>query len=114
MKKATSASQGSTTKLTPTAIDVDKYLEGVPEPARTTLSKVRAMIRSVVPPEATETISNGMPAMNSSLIKAYQDELRHFKTSKGTIQFAMDKPLSAALVKKLVKARIAENELKRG
>jgi uncharacterized protein YdhG (YjbR/CyaY superfamily) len=135
MKKATSASQGSTTKLTPTAIDVDKYLEGVPEPARTTLSKVRAMIRSVVPPEATETISYGMPAfkykgplvayaaftdhcslfpMNSSLIKAYQDELRHFKTSKGTIQFAMDKPLSAALVKKLVKARIAENELKRG
>jgi uncharacterized protein YdhG (YjbR/CyaY superfamily) len=114
---------------------VDKYLEGVPEPARTTLSKVRAMIRSVVPPEATETISYGMPAfkykgplvayaaftdhcslfpMNSSLIKAYQDELRHFKTSKGTIQFAMDKPLSAALVKKLVKARIAENELKRG
>jgi uncharacterized protein YdhG (YjbR/CyaY superfamily) len=114
--------------------DVDEYLARVPEPARTTLNKIRATIRSVVPPEATEGISYGMPAfkykgplmgyaafarhcslfpMSGSVIEAFQDDLKGYHTSKGTIQFAMDKPLPAALVKKLVKARIAQNELKK-
>ena len=44
------------------AKDIDEYLAGVPEPARTTLNKVRATIRSVVPKEAIEAISYGMPA----------------------------------------------------
>lgn len=111
--------------------DVDEYLARVPEPARSTLQKVRATIRSVVPPEATETISYGMPTfkykgslvafgafsdhcslfpMNASLIKSFKDELQRFETSKGTIRFALDKPLPAALLKKLVKARIADHE----
>jgi uncharacterized protein YdhG (YjbR/CyaY superfamily) len=110
---------------------VDDYLAGVPEPARSTLDKIRATIRSVVPPETTEAISYGMPTfqykgglmgyaafanhcslfpMSASLIEAFQDELKAYPTSKGTIRFAVDKPLPAALVKKLVKARIAENE----
>ena len=114
--------------------DVDEYLAGVPEPARTTLNKIRATIRSAVPPEATEGISYGMPAFkykgpllyfgafsnhcslfpgNASLIEAFQDELKGYQTSKGTIQFPVDKPLPASLVKKLVKARIAQNELKK-
>jgi uncharacterized protein YdhG (YjbR/CyaY superfamily) len=126
MKKA---AIGSTTPK-----DVDEYLAGVPEPARTTLNKIRATIRSVVPPEATEGISYGMPAfkykgplmgyaafarhcslfpMSGSVIEAFQDDLKGYHTSKGTIQFAMDKPLPAALVKKLVRARIAQNELKK-
>ncbi len=41
---------------------MDEYLASVPEPARSTLNKVRAAIRSVVPVEATETISYGIPA----------------------------------------------------
>jgi uncharacterized protein YdhG (YjbR/CyaY superfamily) len=48
--------------------------------------------------------------MNSSLIEAFKEELKRFETSKGTIRFALDKPLPAALLKKLVKARVAENE----
>ncbi len=113
---------------------VDEYLASVAEPARSTLSKVRAAIRSVVPPDATEAISYGMPAFkykgtlvyyaafknhcsffpaSSSLIRDFQDELKGYPTSKGTIQFPLDKPLPAALVKKLVKARIAQNELKK-
>ena len=48
--------------------------------------------------------------MNSSLIKTFKKELEGFQTSKGTIRFPSDKPLSAALLKKLVKARVAENE----
>jgi uncharacterized protein YdhG (YjbR/CyaY superfamily) len=47
------------------------------------------------------------------LIEAFKKELKDFHTSKGTIQFPVDKPLSAALVKKLVKARIAQNESKK-
>ena len=50
--------------------------------------------------------------MNSSLIAAFKTELKNFPTSKGTIRFPVDKPLPAALLKKLVKARIAENEQK--
>lgn len=115
-------------------IDVDEYLARVPEPARGTLNRIRSIIRSVVPPETTEALSYGMPAfkykgplvayaafanhcslfpMNSSLIDAFQDDLKKFPTSKGTIRFPVDKPLPAALVKKLVKARIAENALKK-
>jgi len=114
--------------------DVDEYLARVPEPARSTLRKVRAVIRSVVPAETTEIISYGIPTfkyigplvgfaafsdhcslfpMNSSLIEAFKDELKNFETSKGTIQFALDKPLPPALLKTLVKARIAENERKK-
>jgi uncharacterized protein YdhG (YjbR/CyaY superfamily) len=44
------------------------------------------------------------------VIATFQHELKKFQTSKGTIRFSVEKPLSAVLVKKIVKARIAENE----
>lgn len=134
MRKANSGNRGSAAKGNAAPKSVDEYLAGVPEPARGTLNKIRAVIRSVVPPEATEAISYGMPAfkykgslvafaafsnhcslfpMSSSVIEAFKKELEDFHTSKGTIRFPVDKPLSAALVKKLVKARIAENEQKK-
>ncbi len=111
--------------------DIDEYLTGVSEPARTTLSKVRAAIRSAVPPEATEAISYGMPTfkykgsllafgafknhcslfpMSLAVVAAFKKELKDFPTSKGTIHFPLDTPLPAALLKKIVKARIAQNE----
>jgi uncharacterized protein YdhG (YjbR/CyaY superfamily) len=114
--------------------NVAEYLAGVPEPARSTLNKIRAMIRSAAPPEATEAISYGIPTfkykgslvgfaafsshcsffpMNGSVVEKFKNQLKHFQTSKGTIRFPVDKPLSAALVRKLVKARVAQNEQKK-
>jgi uncharacterized protein YdhG (YjbR/CyaY superfamily) len=112
---------------------VDDYLAAVPEPARSTLERVRAAIRSSVPAEATEVISYGVPAFNykgplvwfaafsdhcslfptASVIKAFQNELKGYKTSKGTIHFPVDRPLPATLVKKMVKARLAEKTQKK-
>ena len=61
MKKATSK---TTRAAKSTADDVDAYLAKVPEPARTTLGKLRATIRAVVPSEATEGLSYGIPAFH--------------------------------------------------
>jgi uncharacterized protein YdhG (YjbR/CyaY superfamily) len=112
---------------------IDEYLADVPEPARTTLNKLRAMIRSAAPPDATEAITYRMPTfkykgslvafaafknhcslfpMSLSVIEAFKKELKGFHTSKGTLQFPLDKPMPATLVKKIVKARIAQNERK--
>ena len=48
--------------------------------------------------------------MSSTTVEAHKDELKDYDTSKGTIRFRADNPLPVALVRKLVKARIAENE----
>jgi uncharacterized protein YdhG (YjbR/CyaY superfamily) len=133
MKKVKSGSRSSAAKGNGASKNVDDYLAGVPEPARGTLNKIRAAIRSAAPPEATETISYGMPAVKhkgvlvwfaafsnhcslfptASVIEAFKNELKGFSTSKGTIQFPTDKPLPTALVKKLVKARVAQCESKK-
>ena len=112
---------------------VDEYLAGFPEPARSTLKKIRATIRSAAPAEATEAISYRIPSFKykgllmwyaafadhcslfpgASVIAAFKDELKGYAVAKGTIRFPVDKPLPAALVKKLVKAKIVENERKK-
>jgi uncharacterized protein YdhG (YjbR/CyaY superfamily) len=125
MKSATAISKIS---------DVEGYLARVPEPARSTLEKVRATIRSAVPKDATEILSYGMPTfrhngrnvvayaafkdhcslfpLQASLIDAMKDELKAYRTSKGTLQFSVDKPLPASLLKKMVRARLAENGIR--
>ena len=88
---------------------------------------MRAAIRSAVPREATETISYRIPAFKhhgilvwfaafsdhcslfptAAVIEAFQKELKSFETSKGTIHFPLDRPLPVALIKRIVKARVA-------
>ncbi len=112
---------------------VNEYLASVPEPARSTLKTIRTAIRAAAPTEATEVISYGIPMLKykgmligfaaypkhcslflatSSLLKMFKSELTRYQTSKGTIRFPTDKPLPASLVKKIVKARAAQNEQK--
>jgi uncharacterized protein YdhG (YjbR/CyaY superfamily) len=109
---------------------VTEYLAGVPEPARAMLARIRALISAAVPKEAVETISWGMPAFKykgilmwfaafsnhcslfpgSTMIELFKEDLKNFSTTKGTIHFPMDKPVPATLIKKIVKAKVAENE----
>jgi uncharacterized protein YdhG (YjbR/CyaY superfamily) len=109
---------------------VDEYLAEVPEPARSTLTHVRKVIRSVVPKEATEVISYRIPMFKyngmligyaafakhcslfptgSGVIDKFKKELAGYRTSRGTIQFPSDKPLPDALIKKIVNVRVREN-----
>jgi uncharacterized protein YdhG (YjbR/CyaY superfamily) len=134
MKKVEKQDKAQQTEASQAAQDVEAYLAKVQEPARSTLEKVRALIRAAAPKEATEGLSYGIPAfrykgalvgyaafkkhcsffpMSASLIDALGDELTGYRTSKGTLQFPVDKPLSAALVKKIVKARVAEKDGKK-
>jgi uncharacterized protein YdhG (YjbR/CyaY superfamily) len=133
MKKVKSTNRGLAAKRKVAPKSVDEYLAAVPEPARSTLNRIRAIIRSAVPPEATDAISYGIPAFKykgvllwfaafsdhcslfptASVINAFKNELKDFQVSKGTIRFPVDKPLPATLVKKLVKARMAEKERKK-
>lgn len=109
---------------------IDEYLATVPDDKRAALENLRKAIKAAAP-KAEECISYQIPAfrqngmlvsfgaaakhcafyvMSSSTIEAHKEELKDYDTSKGTIRFQPDKPLPAALVRKLVKARIAENE----
>ena len=110
-------------------LTVDAYLAAVPEPARSAITEIRAAIRSVVPPEATEIISYKIPAFKhkkvlvwyaafanhcslfptAAVIDTFKDELRDFSTSKGTIHFPLDKPMPVDLIKKMVQERLGRS-----
>ena len=113
--------------------EVEAYLARVPEPARTTLEKMRAMIRAAAPEQATEAISYRIPSfhykgalvwyaafkkhcsffpMDHSLAEEFAEELKKCKVLKGTVQFPVDRPLTKALVNRIVKARVAANDAK--
>jgi uncharacterized protein YdhG (YjbR/CyaY superfamily) len=111
---------------------IDEFLATVDGEKGVALEKLRQTIRSAAP-KAEECISYGVPAFKqngllvafgawkdhcafypgASLIEQYKDELKNFSTSKGTIRFKPGKPIPAGLVRKIVKARVAENLSKR-
>lgn len=108
---------------------VDEYLARVSDAQRVALEKLRKTIKSAAP-QAEECISYSMPAFrsngilvgfaakqnhcalypfNGTTVKAFKDELKGYETSMGAIRFRPDRPLPAALVRRIVKARLAEN-----
>lgn len=131
MKRA-SASSG--TPKAPSAADVDAYLASVPAEKRAALQNLRNAIRAAAP-DAEEGFSYGLPAfrlegrplvcygasknhcsffpMSPAVISAHAAALKGYDLSKGTIRFLAEKPLPAALVRKLVKARVAELQQRR-
>ena len=116
----------------PKPVSVDAYLAGLTSDKRASLEKLRQAIKAAVP-KAEECISYQIPAFRldgkilvwfgaakdhcsfypgAAPIAAHTAELARYKTSKGTIRFPADQPLPATLVKKLVRARIAERSSK--
>ncbi|MCE9526473.1 MAG: DUF1801 domain-containing protein [Planctomycetales bacterium] len=113
----------------------DDYLAALDDTNRAALEKLRKVIKAAAP-NAEEGIGYGLAAfrlngkplvalgatekhcafylMSNSTVKDHAEELKEYDTSTGTIRFPANKPLPAALVKKLVKARIAENAKLRG
>jgi uncharacterized protein YdhG (YjbR/CyaY superfamily) len=109
---------------------IDEYLVSVNAYHRDALQKIRATVHAMAP-NAEECISYGIPAFrmngrslvffgawanycalypgSSATLKKFRNALRDFQTSKGTLRFSPGKPLPVALVKRLVKTRIAEN-----
>lgn len=123
----------TTSKVSP-SLAIDAYLAALKPDQRATLQELRKFIRSAVP-EAVECISYGLPAfrldsplvafgatkshcafypLSGSTIEAHKADLVGFETSKGTIRFLPDHPLPKALILKLLQARIAENQERRG
>jgi uncharacterized protein YdhG (YjbR/CyaY superfamily) len=112
------------------AKNVDDYLSTIPEEARSALENLRKIIKAAAP-KADEIISYRIPTfvyygplvgfhatknhcsfhlMSPSVMNRHKDELKPFDTTTATIHFSPDKPLPVSLVKKLVQARIEENE----
>ena len=103
------------------------YLAGLPTDKRAALQKLRKAIRAAAP-KAEECISYGVPSFRlngrflvaigagtahcsfypGSTLTAFKTDLKKYETSKGTIRFQPEQPLPAALVRKIVKARIAQ------
>jgi uncharacterized protein YdhG (YjbR/CyaY superfamily) len=119
----------STTRAGSKPTTIDEYLARVGDEQRAALEQLRQVIHEAAP-KAEECISYQLPAfrqngmlvgfgatskhcalylMSGSTVVAFRDELADYDTSKGTIRFQPNKPLPVALVRKLVKARIAEN-----
>lgn len=110
---------------------VDEYLARVSDDQRAALQRLRKQILAVIP-TAAECISYQLPAFRyegkilvwmgagakhcafypGGVVDQFEDDLADYETSKGTIRFQPDAPLPAALVRKIVKARIAQNAVK--
>jgi uncharacterized protein YdhG (YjbR/CyaY superfamily) len=118
----------------PVAGSIDEYVAGFPSPAREMLQELSATIRATVP-DATERISYGMPTFDlrgkhlvffagyaghvglyplPRALEAFRDELSTYKTAKGTVQFPLDRPLPADLIRRMVEFRVQEVYAKPG
>jgi uncharacterized protein YdhG (YjbR/CyaY superfamily) len=112
---------------------IDDYLDELSDEKRAALEKIRRTIRAMLP-EAEECISYGVPgfrlrgrwllsfgaaAKHCSIypgayaVRALKKELKGYDTSKGTVRFRLDRPLSVTLVRRLVRARLAEQGARR-
>ena len=111
------------------AREVDKYLDGLEEPKRTTLARLRQTILDILP-EADQGISYGVPAFkvggktiagfaafknhlsylphSGSVFPQLSDELQGYSTSSGALRFGVDEPLPVPLVKKLIAVRLRQ------
>lgn len=116
-------------KKSATPKDIDAYIAAAPQESKAKLTELRKLLKSIAP-KAEEGISYAMPAlkldgkafvafagykhhigyypMSGSFLKDYEKDLKNFKTSKGAVQFPLEKPLPLTLIKKLMKGKMQE------
>ena len=107
---------------------IDEYMADFPAQTQAVMQRMRALIHEVAP-EATEKISYGIPTFvlgqnlvhfaayknhigfypASSGIARFEEELKDYETSKGTVRFPLDKPIPYDLVRRITEFRVAEN-----
>jgi uncharacterized protein YdhG (YjbR/CyaY superfamily) len=110
---------------------IDEYIEGFPPGTRAKLSEIRSLIRAEAP-EAGEKISYQMPTFylhgnlvhfagyarhigfypGAAIIADFKDELKAYKSAKGSVQFPLDAPLPAETIRKIVRFRVEANTRK--
>ena len=111
-----------------TATTIDEYIAGFPPETRQVLEELRALIHSIAP-DATETISYAIPTFDldgahlvhfagyerhvglyptPSGMDAFKDDLKPYKTGKGSVQFPLDAPLPVDLVRRIIEYRLGE------
>jgi len=112
----------------PSAASVDQYIAGFPAETQMLLEEIRAIIHGAAP-EATESISYAIPTFDlngkhlvhfagyakhigfypvPSAVEAFNEELAHYKSGKGSAQFPLDQPLPADLIRRIVEFRVGE------
>ncbi len=115
-------------KKVPKPKDVDAYIATAPKEAQSKLKELRAVIKEIAP-TAIERISYGMPSYDNGriawfglmkthiglylrppIIEKYKNELVSYKTTKSAIHFPLDQKIPTKLIRKLIQARIKENE----
>ncbi len=112
------------------ATTIDEFLAPLPDAQRQALEHLRQVIRQAAP-QATEAIAYGVPAFklggkpfvslgaakdhcsfyvqSPEVMRQFADELAGFRTTKGTVHFTPEKPIPDELVRRLVRARMAES-----
>jgi uncharacterized protein YdhG (YjbR/CyaY superfamily) len=113
-----------------TPTNTDDYLKALPKDQRVALEQLRKQIQSAAP-DAEEHFGYGLPgfkldghpliyfgaatkhcALYGTIPPGSSDDLKDFKRSKGAVQFLPERPIPAAVVKAIVKAKVIENQLR--
>jgi uncharacterized protein YdhG (YjbR/CyaY superfamily) len=125
--------QKSSRKFKDKPKSVDEYLLCVPKRALSSFATLRQSVKAAVPTDAIEVLSYGILALKrkkvlvwfgafenhcslfptAAVIEEFKEELNGFVVSKGTVQFSLDKPIPVALVRKLVKTRVAQAKIQK-
>lgn len=116
----------------PTADSMDDYIAAFPEQTQTVLRELRMLIRAAAP-DATETVSYAIPTFDlngrhlvhfaaferhigfyptPSGIEAFKEELKHYESAKGSVQFPLGQPLPGDLIRRIVEFRVEEERAK--
>ena len=112
-----------------TANSIDEYIAGFPPETQKVLEELRALIKASAP-DTTETISYAIPTFDlngkhlvhfagyarhvglypaPSGLEAFKEDLRPYKSGKGSVQFPLGQPLPTDLIRRIVEFRVAEN-----